>query len=168
MLNITSLSARYQITMLSEKDLPALLELCKGNPLFYEHCPPSPTSESLLSDLRALPKGKTMEDKYYLGFWMEGKLAAVLDLILRYPDEKTAFFGFFMLRSDLQGNGEGTVLVTEILDALSREFSHIRLCYAKGNPQSRHFWLKNGFVPTGRVISAGEYEIVLMQKSIQR
>ena len=31
--------------------------------------------------MRILPPGKSIEDKYYIGFYQEGKLIAVMDLI---------------------------------------------------------------------------------------
>lgn len=163
-MDITRLSANYTILSLTEKDIPVLLSLCEGNPQFYRYCPPAPSEASLRQDMLALPPGKTMEDKFYLGFWLDGKLAAVLDLILRFPNEKTAFIGFFMLRSDLQGRGVGSQLVNEICTCLRDSYQFIRLGYAKGNPQSQRFWHKNGFVPTGVIAHTEEYDIVMMEK----
>ena len=107
-----------------------------------------------------------MEDKYYLGFWRDGALAAVLDLILRYPNEHTAFIGFFMLDAALQGRGEGSRIAGEILRALGREFGAVRLAYVRTNPQSGHFWKKNGFLPTGAVMRTEAYEAVVLERRL--
>lgn len=39
-MKITDLSGKYHAKYLSEKEVPQILELCKGNPQYYEHCPP--------------------------------------------------------------------------------------------------------------------------------
>ena len=106
-----------------------------------------------------------------LGMWIlckvkKLKFTAVLDLILRYPNDQTAFFGFFMLRADLQGCGVGSSLISEILSGLSSEFRAVRLGYVKGNEQSQHFWQKNGFLPTGVVVPTESYEIIIMEREL--
>ena len=97
----------YTVRPLEEKDLPEMLTLCLGNSLYYEHMGTVPTKENLRRDMTNLPRGRTMEDKFFLGFFRDGRLCAVLDLILRYPGEDAAFVGWFILRADLQGRGEG-------------------------------------------------------------
>ena len=95
----------YQARILTEADIPAALALCEGNPLFYEYCPPRPSAENLLADMSALPPGRTMEDKHFLGLWRDEKLTALLDLVLGYPEEDTAWIGLFMTARESQGRG---------------------------------------------------------------
>jgi len=165
-MDITRLSVRYTVRFLGEADIPDLRSLCEGNPQFYRYCPPTPSEASIRQDMLALPPGKSMEDKFYLGFWQNGELAAVLDLILHFPNERTAFIGFFMLRSDLQGHGEATQLMSEICAFLCESCDFIRLGYVKGNQQSQHFWHKNGFLPTGVIAHTETYDIVMMEKQL--
>ncbi len=165
-MDITKLSATYQVCRLSEKDIDGVLELCLRNPLFYRHCPPVATKESIVQDMVALPPGKTHDDKYYLGIFDGAKLIAVMDLILSYPNEKTAFIGFFMVSAERQKQGVGTALIKEIVDCLFvNGFEFTRLGYVKGNPQSRAFWLKNGFAETGVETNTEDYTIVVLQRS---
>lgn len=162
-----SLSEAYTVRRLEEADGKALLALCLGNPLYYRHCPPEPAPESLRGDMAALPPGKGPEDKYYLGYFCGERLAAVLDLILGYPNDQTAFIGFFMMERSLQGAGAGTAVVRELAAALRRQgFRSIRLGWAKGNPQSEHFWKKNGFRETGVTYDTGAYTVVVAQREI--
>lgn len=63
--------------------------------------------------MQALPPEKTAADKYYVGYFDSGGLAAVLDLILGYPQEGTALIGFFMVDAARQGTGLGSRLVSE-------------------------------------------------------
>lgn len=165
-MDIQLLSKTYRVTRLEEKDVPAVFELCSKNPQYYRYCPPAVTEEGIREDLRALPPGKRMEDKYYLGFWDGGSLVAVMDLIQEYPDTETVWIGFFMMNADMQGRGVGSDLVGEICDCLKRRFPYARLGYVKGNRQSEAFWIKNGFRPTGTVTRTENYEIIVMEKRL--
>ena len=91
------LSNTYKITTLTQSDIPTILSLCNANSQYYKYCPPVATEKTILSDMTALPNGKTISDKYYLGFWKDNGLLAIMDLILKYPDDKTAFIGFYMV-----------------------------------------------------------------------
>lgn len=125
------------------------------------------TRESLRSDRKALPPGMTYDDKYYIGFWEDSELTAVMDLILRYPDRDTAYIGFFMVNRSAQGRGVGSLLVEEVCGWLKRQgFTCVRLGYAKGDPQSEHFWRKNRFRPTGMEAAKEGYDAVLLQRTL--
>ncbi len=168
-MNVQNLSSRYTVRKLTESEIPAALSLMRGNPLFFEHCPPQPTSESVRQDMAALPPGMKPEDKYYAGFFEGGTLIALLDLILGYPEPQTAFIGFFMLCADRQGRGEGSTMVTELTDALrAAGYAHIRLGYVKSNPQSRIFWRKNRFLETGIESAAEQYTLVVLQRDLEK
>lgn len=155
-----------EIRRITPQDVPAVLALCCGNPLFYRHCPPAPCEQGILADMTALPPGKMAEDKYYLGIWQGGSLAAVWDLICGFPDDRTAFWGFFMVDAALQGQGFGSGLVTALCGLLRGHFDRVRLGFVGTNPQSRHFWLKNGFIPTGAVSHNEAYEIIYAQREL--
>lgn len=156
-----------ELRRLTAQDIPAVLVLCRSNPQFYQHCPPDPCEEGILADMAALPPGKTLRDKYYLGIWQEGRLAAVWDLILGFPDEQTAFWGFFMVDASLQGRGFGSALIAALCGLLSKQYARIRLGYVSTNQQSRCFWLKNGFCPTGAVSHNEQYDVIYLQKELQ-
>ncbi len=164
-MDITKLSTKYQVRRLAKKDIDNVLKLCLGNPMYYQYCPPVATKESIARDMAALPPRTTPEDKFYLGIYDGEVLIAVLDLILNYPNEKTAFIGFFMVAAVRQKCGLGTALVKEIMECLfNNGYEFTRLGYVKGNPQARAFWHKNGFMETGVETDAGDYTIVVMQR----
>lgn len=145
---VQELSTRYEVRRLTEEDIEDILALCAGNELFYRYHPPRATYGSIGADMVALPPGARKEDKFYLGCFARGKLAAVLDLILGYPNERTANIGFFMLAAEEQGKGEGSKIIAELAAALKkRGISELRLAIDRGNPQSEAFWRKNGFQP---------------------
>lgn len=165
-MEIQSLSSTYKVSVLIQSDIPAILKLCSGNPKYYQHCPPAVTAASIKKDMQALPPGKVLEDKYYLGFWEDANLLAVMDLILKYPNNNTVFIGFFMMHADKQGEGIGSEIIKEVCTYLKKEFSFIRLGYVKGNKQSESFWIKNSFQPTGIISHTENYDIVIMQKAL--
>lgn len=145
-MEIGALSKNYAVRRLSEADADTAYELMRGNTLFYEFHPPFVTKESILEDMKALPPKKSREDKYYVGFFENTALVAIMDLILNYPAENTAFIGFFMTDVRYQGKGVGSGIISDVCDCLkSQGYSKIRLGVDKGNPQSYAFWTKNRF-----------------------
>ena len=166
-MDYTSFSARFRVRRLVEADVPAVAALCRGNPLYYEHCPPFVTEASIRADMAALPPRKSLSDKYYLGFFDGDALAAVLDLIDGFPQPEIAFWGFFMLRAELQGRGLGTELVSGICGALRAQgFRAVRLGWVRGNPQAEHFWKKNGFLETGVSWDTCGYTVVYAEREL--
>ena len=145
-MDVSLLSGRYQVRCLTPADVPEIYTLCKENPLFYRHCPPFVTEQSILDDMQALPPNKTSADKFYVGYYDGTNLIAIMDLIRAYPRDEIAFIGFFMTAADVQNAGIGTGIITELCGCLKdMGFSAVRLGWVPGNPQAVHFWHKNGF-----------------------
>lgn len=165
--NVKKLSQVYEVRKLKEEDIPKILALCEGNPMYYDHCPPPVSADSIKKDMEALPPNKTIEDKYYIGFWEKDKLTAVLDLHTGYPDEETAFIGFFMMNREQQGQGIGSKIIEDVCQALNEKFSRVRLGYVAGNEQAWHFWHKNGFEKTGIESEQEKYTVVMLEKQLQ-
>lgn len=165
--DVDKLSERYRVRRLTEADVEMVYALSVGNPMFYQHCPPFVTPKSILSDMKALPPRKDYADKYYIGYFEGDELVAVMDLILGYPNEETAFVGLFMMAKERQRKGIGSGIVEECFAFLgSMGYRFVRLAYAKGNPQSEAFWVKNGFVKTGVEMESEGYVQVVMERRI--
>ena len=167
-INIKKLSSKYTARRLTEADAQLIYELYLGNPQFYKYSwNRTPlTIDSVKEDFEATPPGKSLSDKYYVGFFDGETLVTVLDLIDGYPEDDIAYIGLFMMAKEYQGKGIGSALVTELCDYLkSVGFKKARLGIDKENPQSNHFWKKNGFsvikeVPRdGSVILAAERDL---------
>lgn len=168
-MEIRELSQRYLVRKVTEEDVPEIYELCRQNPQYYRHCPPFVTEQSIRKDMLALPPRKTLADKYYLGYFDRDSLIAVMDLILGYPGEDTAFVGFFMMKRSVQGQGAGSRIVGELCDYLPRIGCFaVRLGWVAGNAQAEHFWHKNGFAETGVILDTQEYRIVVAQRELPR
>lgn len=166
-MNLSELSSRYDVRKLTENDIGEIFELSRENPLFFRYCPPQATRESIREDMKALPPNGDLENKYYVGFFEEEKLIAVMDLILGYPEGNTAFIGLFMMGEGEQGKGIGSSIISDCAGCLRNQgYQKIRLAYAKGNPQSEGFWKKNGFEHTGEEVERDGYTAVLMERTL--
>ena len=153
---------------LTPADVPTVLRLMQGNPLYFRYCGGDavPSEQSILRDMSIVPGKKTLEDKYYVGFYRGETLAAMMDLIDGYPEDDIAFVGFFMMDISLQGAGEGTKIISRLCAELKNQgFGRVRLGIDKGNPQSTHFWRKNGFQVI-REVPQGDGIILLAERSL--
>ena len=152
-MNIQFLSNRYTIRDLLPQDADMVYEVLKNNTIFYKYHPPMVTVESILEDMEALPPNKGYEDKHYIGFFRGDTLVAVMDLIEHYPQQGTALLGFFAMNANLHGQGIGTDIISD------------SVAY-KGNPQSKAFWLKNGFAFIGEEYESDDSTILVLERTI--
>lgn len=115
--------------------------------------------------MKALPPNKEAFDKHYVGYYEGEKLIAVMDLIMEYPDETTAFIGFFMTAVSVQNMGIGSSIVDDLCRYLSDiGLLSVRLGWVKGNPQAEHFWHKNKFMETGITNESDNYTVIVAQR----
>lgn len=95
-MEIKSLSKRFYVRKLDRNDVEMIYDMSCENNIFYRYHPPFVTKESILEDMEALPPGKSYDDKFYVGFFENENLIAIMDLILDYPEKEIAFIGLFM------------------------------------------------------------------------
>ena len=166
-MQVQQLSQRYTVRRLTPADAEAVLALAAQNEIFYRYHPPLPTVQSITADMTALPPGTTMQDKYFVGFFEDGRLVAVMDLILHYPQPGTAFVGWLITDTAGQGRGRGSALMQECEAALAAQGCRkMRLAVDKGNPQSAAFWRKNGYAFTGQEIPNEHGAYLPMEKPL--
>lgn len=164
-MDVSQFSARYSVRHLDQADVPDILTLCRENTLFYQHCPPFVTAQKIMDDMKALPPRKEICDKHYVGYYDVGRLIAIMDFIMAYPDEHTAFIGFFMTDISIQNAGIGSSIISELCHYLSDiGIARVRLGWVKGNPQSEHFWHKNRFAETGFTYDTNGYTIIVAER----
>ena len=160
-IDLKQLSSDYHVRKLTTDDVDMIHTFCAGNTQYYEYCGKECSVELIENDLVALPPGISIEQKYYVGFFEGSKLVAIMDLIDGYPNAQTAYIGFFMMNHELQGQGIGTKIISEVFHYLHQlGFTHCRLGIDRDNPQSNHFWKKNGFQVIREVIL--EEDVVLV------
>ena len=160
-MKIKDLSKTFYVRKLDKDDIEMIYDLSYKNHIYYQYHPPFVTRESILDDMKALPPGKSYDDKYYIGFFENDSLVAIMDLILDYPTKGISFIGLFMTNIQYQHKGIGSNIISEITMSLkSLGYRKIRLGVDKGNPQSYSFWSKNNF----NVVSEDKY--ILMELDI--
>ena len=160
-MEISSLSKFFVARKLTINDVDTIYDMMSKNEIFYQYHPPFVTKESVVEDMEALPPNKSYDDKYYIGFFENDSLVAIMDLILGYPTEEISFIGLFMTNVQYQNKGIGSNIIRDTCDYLNDlGYKKVRLGVDKGNPQSYSFWLKNSF----RVISENEY--ILMELTL--
>ena len=166
-MEIHNFSAQYAVRNLLPVDAEKIYEVLKENTIFYKYHPPMVTVESILEDMEALPPNKGYDVKHYVGFFCDDVLVAVMDLIENYPNQGTALLGFFAMNPNLQGQGIGTVIISECIAYLAQlGFHKVRLGIDKGNPQSKAFWLKNAFTFTGEAYESDSSTILVMERNL--
>ena len=139
-MEILKLSTKYKVRRLDKQDVDIIYDV---------------------SYPKALPPGKGEEDKLYLGFFEKETLVAVMDLILKFPEEETAYIGLFMIDIKYQNKGIGSHIIGEVTEQLKLcGYLKVRLGVDKGNPQSFAFWTKNQF----KVVAEKEY--IIMEKKL--
>lgn len=77
-INISKLSSKYGVRKLTEADIELIYNLCLKNQQYYEYCEKQLSVEQIQQDLKITPPNKSLSDKYYVGFFDEEKLVAVL------------------------------------------------------------------------------------------
>lgn len=165
MIDISMLSTQYDVRRLHDSDVDAILDFYRENTLYYQFCGAEASREQILIDLHITPPGVNRSAKYYVGFYRDEELVAVMDLIEGYPDLNTCFIGFFMVNASHQGKNTGTGIIQDVF-AYLRQLgkTSVRLGIAEGNPQAGHFWKKNGFTVIGKVPMDGWTALVAEKK----
>lgn len=167
MVKIEEISKLYKVRKIEEKDVEDVYQLFLTNPEYFYHCPPEPSVEMVKGDMKALPPGKLIFDKYYAGYFEDDKLIGVIDLVERYPDKKTCFVGMFILLDSYQNKGIGTKLINELSEYIkSLGYTSLRLGYVTTNDHAKYFWHKQGFNETGVVAHLEMYDIAMMSKEL--
>lgn len=145
-IDIQMLSETYLVKRLNENDVDLIFNFCKENTQYYKYCGKDISVELIKQDIFVTPPGIPLEQKYYVGFFQGEVLIAIMDLIDGYPKEDCAYIGFFMMNRSMQGKNIGSQIIKDVFAYLRLlDFSMCMLGIDKDNPQSNHFWKKNGF-----------------------
>lgn len=162
------LSGSLEVRELTAADVPEMLRLARGNPLYYEHMHMTPTAENIGETLTALPPRRTLADKHFFGWFSDGRLVAMMDLIAHHPKANMVFIGWFMVDAAQQGCGVGRRLVGDVLAMLAQErVQEVRLGRVVGNPQSEAFWRACGFEDNGLGYDTDGYSVTVMAKWLE-
>ena len=143
---VSNFSNEYNVRFMKKEEAPFIFEMTQNNTLYYEYCGREGTIDDITNDFNNVPPGKDISDVYYVGYFNNDELVAVLVLLDRFPNNETMYIGFFMMNVEYQGKGIGTRIIEELTTYIKdKGYKYMELGIDKGNPQSSHFWKKNGF-----------------------
>ena len=150
MIDLDKLFRNYKVKRFKDEDIDEIFSFCMSNPMYYEMCGNTLTRDNIRSDLKLVPDGIDLKDKYYIGLYDYDRLICIIDFVGNYPDTDNIFIGFFMVDGLIGNKGIGSNIIDELVDSFKKmRYKSIRLAYDRENPQSSHFWKKNGFVKIG-------------------
>ena len=106
-----------------------------------------PQLTEALDLLKALPAGKSLEDKFVLGFTQNhGALVRVLEVVRDYPDLSTWYIGLLMFAPQVRGQGLGRRVYETLEQWVSRQGGQsLRLVVQAQNVKGLTFWRRVGF-----------------------
>lgn len=105
-----------------------------------------PTLAEIAAEMTLLPEGARQAQKFYIGFYQDGNLVAVMDLVLNYPKVNQVWLGLLMVAKKQQGHGWGQKLMLALFSTLKREgYQVLQLANAQSLDQAQAFFRKIGF-----------------------
>ena len=120
---------------------------------------------------KALPSNFKKENKHVLGIEFNATLIGVIDCLIGYPNEATAYIGLLLLSEEYHSIGLGKLSYNLLEDHLRTfpRIKKIRLAVVESNNQVLKYWEKMGFILTGEVKSYSnllvESQSILMEKN---
>ena len=145
MIDISKINDDYTVRMLTESDAESVLKLCEKNTLFNHYCRIEPTLEVILDDMLSAPNGSDLANKYFMGFYKDKQLVAIMDYIDEWPEPDSGFLKFFMVDVNHQGRNIGSDIIQRFFSYLgSIGRTKVISVEVADNPQAKHFYEKNG------------------------
>ena len=165
--NINDISKDYIAKEITKDNALDAFNIMKANPLYFDNLREEASINHVYHDIEALPPNKEYKDKYYFGLYKNNDMIAIIDLIDGFPNKETAFLGFFMINKNYQLKGIGSSIIGDLASYLKcMGINYIRLGYVKTNNQSKAFWYKNDFKPTGVESRNDNYTVVILERKI--
>ena len=69
MRDIRDLSESFKVRVLNDTDVDEVFGVYQSNPFYFQHMKIVPEKKTVLDDMKMLPRGKGMGDKFFLGFY---------------------------------------------------------------------------------------------------
>ena len=106
----------------------------------------------LKQDMVDKPESVKKENKRFLLVRKDTKPVAILDYLIDYPEEQTAYIGLLLINEKRQGHGKAILHeLEEIL--LSEGMTKLALAVLVNNQPADKFWRSLGFRPTKETIA---------------
>lgn len=166
-LDIGALATEHEVRRITEADISDVYRLCKTNKRYYHTMHTVPTRESLTEVISELPGDTGEQNKFFVGFYDDEELIAVMDLITQYPERDSAFIGWFMVDGEMHGRGIGSQIIADVRAALcGAGYSKLSLGCVKENVDAIAFWEGQGFAATGEESVSGRHTVQIFARNI--
>lgn len=174
--NLITNAKNYEMVRITRENVGRYLgEICEleaADTFYNQVCGHEKTTEaSVKEDVLGRPEGFPEDQKYFLCFYQEGKLMAILDYLegYRYQDpdqEGCAWIGLLQIRKELQNTGIGQEIMFELVESAKDDgFKRIQLAVIKENKPGQNFWEKEGFEKIADSDN-GKWKLNIMEKEI--
>ncbi|MCG8348284.1 MAG: GNAT family N-acetyltransferase [Chloroflexales bacterium] len=141
---------------LAEAELPTLLKIYQGTPLYFEALGIKPNSLTL-DDVRAQwQAAQSASERLLLGVEVPAVdlLIGVVDVQLHYPEPGITTFWLLLIWGGFQRQGYGQEVTALVADWLIVEgITELRVV-AADNEEGLNFWQLRGFSPSGEMTTA--------------
>ena len=150
-------------------ELERLYESCREYFELVTGAPPAPDEVDAL--LRTVPRGRSREDKFVIGFFDAPEhLVGVLDVIRDYPREREWYVGLLLFGPATRGRGLGERVYRRLEEwVLAQGGRALHLIVQQTNPGALRFWERMGFEVTGmgkQVLAGRELPFLKMTRTI--
>lgn len=170
--DLIELLPKYKIKKITKDDYNDIYNLELSNIDFYM-CTQGHaiTYEEAIQDTIELPPNTLAEQKYYIGFYDNDKLIAVMDYIEHYPSNGIVWIGFFMIDNSVKRKKLGTKIITEFIKSLKKnDISKLQLGCFETNVVGLGFWHSFNMHELRRVTSKRddsiENVIIVLEKDL--
>lgn len=153
----------YNIVKIEEQHYQDIYHLQKENIIYFEYTKEYPPKyEDIINEVTELPPYTDISQKYYIGFYLEDTLVAVMDFIDGYPNDKTYWIGLFIIDINYQGLGIGTKIISTFIELSDK---NIQLGCLSDNIEGFAFWSKMGFKEITRSYNKEkDWNIIIMER----
>ncbi len=167
-LDVSILSADYQVRQITEADIADVYYLCKTNRKYYRLTNTKPSLRDLTEVITDLPQGTGPDNKHFVGFYdNEDELVAILDLITKYPQKDSAFIGWFMVEAEKHRQGIGSQIFADVRAAMHAQgYTSLLLSCHLANTDAIAFWQAQGFSFTGEQHEQNGHLMGYMERKI--
>ena len=166
-LDFQAFSTHFSVRRITEADIADVYVLARMNHRYYRQLGTRPSIAGLTEIITNVPSDAGSVGKYFVGFFEDDDLVAVMDIITGYPDATSAFIGWFMVDVNRQGLGIGSSILADVRAACSAQgITRFVLRCPEPNTEAMQFWTAQGFEPTGLVEDNGRYAIAEMAHDI--
>ena len=141
-----SLSDTYDVSVITEDDIPEVLALYQENPEYMKLRGIEATPDAIRAEMEKCPEKCSKENKYYVVF-RDPDVIAAADVYLHYPRQDAVYIDLIMISKELQGFSYGSEILRDILDAFAAcGFMWAEAGFLKGNLSAEKFFHRNWFV----------------------